>query len=96
MFAEQGRSVVGWLVGCAHEPDSASRLRGRAMNMKMLAEYLEHAIGFERMADETEDGPLKEQFQKQAEAYRKLAEKQAIQIGFRKPPPQLPQSHPSS
>jgi hypothetical protein len=45
------------------------------MNMKMLAEYLEHAIGFERMADETEDGPLKEQFQKQAEAYRKLAEK---------------------
>jgi hypothetical protein len=45
---------------------------------------------------ETEDGPLKEQFQKQAEAYRKLAEKRAIQIGFRKPPPQLPQSHPSS
>ena len=69
------------------------------MNMKMLAEYLEHAIGFEQMADETEDGPLKEQFQKQAEAYRKLAEKRAIQIGFRKPPPQSPQSpqsHPSS
>jgi hypothetical protein len=66
------------------------------MNIKMLAEYLEHAIGFERMADETEDGPLKEQFQKQAEAYRKLAEKRAIQIGFRKPPAQSPQSHPSS
>ena len=66
------------------------------MNMKMLAEYREHAIGLERMADETEDGPLKEQFQKQAEAYRKLAEKRAIQIGFRKPPPQSPQSHPSS
>jgi hypothetical protein len=56
--------------------------------MKMLAEYLEHAIQFERMADETEDGALKEQFLKQAEEYRKLAEKRAIQIGFRKPPPQ--------
>jgi hypothetical protein len=65
------------------------------MNIKMLAEYLEHAIEFERMADET-DGPLKEQFLKQAEAYRKLAEKRAIQIGFRKPPAQSPQSHPSS
>jgi hypothetical protein len=63
--------------------------------MKMLAEYLEHAIQFERMA-ETEDGALKEQFLKQAEAYRKLAEGRAIQIGLRKPPPQSPQSHPSS
>jgi hypothetical protein len=54
--------------------------------MKMLAEYLEHAIQFERMAD-TEDGALKEQFLKQAEEYQ-LAEKRAIQIGFRKPPPQ--------
>jgi hypothetical protein len=68
----------------------------KAPNMKMLAEYLEHAIEFERMADQTEDGALKEQFLKQAEAYRKLAEKRAIQTGFRKPPPQSPQSHPSS
>jgi hypothetical protein len=60
--------------------------------MKMLAEYLEHAIEFERMADKTEDGALKEQFLKQAEAYRKLAEKRAIQTGFRKPLPQWPQS----
>jgi hypothetical protein len=61
--------------------------------MKMLAEYLEHAIEFERMADQTEVGTLKEQFLKQAEAYRKLAEKRALRIGFGKPPPQ---SRPSS
>jgi len=64
--------------------------------MKMLPEYLEHVIEFERMADATEDGALKEQFLKQAEAYRKLAQKRAIQIGFGKPPSQSPQSHPSS
>jgi hypothetical protein len=56
--------------------------------MKMLAEYLEHAIEFERMADETAEGALKEQFLKQARAYRKLAEKRAIEVGFRKPPPE--------
>jgi hypothetical protein len=60
--------------------------------MKMLAEYLEHIIEFERMADETEDGALKEQFLKQAEAYRKLAQKRAIQMVL----PQSPQSHPRS
>ena len=59
--------------------------------MKMLAEYLEHAMTFERMAGETDDAALKKQFQKQAADYRKLAEKRAGEIGLPKPP-HAPQS----
>jgi hypothetical protein len=42
--------------------------------MKMIAEYLDHAIQFERMAAEATDPALKESLSKQAHAYRKLAE----------------------
>ena len=45
--------------------------------MKMLAEYLESAIKFERLAAEEKDAALKSQLEKQAIAYRKLAEKRA-------------------
>jgi hypothetical protein len=41
--------------------------------MKMIAEYVEHAIQFERMATEATDPALKESLAKQAVAYRKLA-----------------------
>jgi len=44
--------------------------------MKMLAEYLDTAIKFETMAAAESDGKLKAQFEKQAAAYRKLAEKE--------------------
>jgi hypothetical protein len=44
--------------------------------MKMLGEYLENAIKFEQMAAEEKDATLKAQFEKQAFAYRKLAEKE--------------------
>jgi hypothetical protein len=58
--------------------------------MKMIAEYLEHAIQFERMAAEEKNPELKAQFNKQAAAYRKLAADRAKKLGLEEPPP--PQS----
>jgi hypothetical protein len=57
----------------------------RGHRMKMLAEYLENAIKFEQMAAEEKDAKLKAQFEKQAFAYRKLAEKRAKDFGFKAP-----------
>jgi hypothetical protein len=48
--------------------------------MKLIHEYLEHSVHFERMADEAADPALREQLLKQAAAYRKLAEKRAAQL----------------
>ena len=45
----------------------------------MIAEYLEHALQFERMAGNEADPKLKESLDKQAAAYRKLAEKRAAE-----------------
>ena len=48
--------------------------------MKMLAEYLEKAIGFERVAF-AENGPkLTADFEKQVRAYRQLASERAQQL----------------
>ena len=47
--------------------------------MKMLAEYLEKAIAFERMAADEKDAELKANLEKQAVAYRKLAVQRAKQ-----------------
>jgi hypothetical protein len=41
--------------------------------MEMLAEYLEKAIAFERMAADEKGAKLKADLEKQATAYRKLA-----------------------
>jgi hypothetical protein len=54
--------------------------------MKMLAEYLENAIKFEQMAFHEEDPKLKADFETQAAAYRKLAEKRAKEYGLNAPP----------
>jgi hypothetical protein len=56
--------------------------------MKMIAEYLEHALQFERWADESDDATLKQQFLEQAAEYRQLAEERAVAIGIPKPPTQ--------
>lgn len=50
--------------------------------MKMIAEYLERAHQFERLAAETNDPVLKANLEKQAEAYHKLAAKRAEQVGI--------------
>ena len=41
--------------------------------MKMIAEYLEHALNFERMAAAEANPQVKAVFEKQAATYRKLA-----------------------
>lgn len=45
--------------------------------MKMIAEYLEHALQFEKLAEDTQDPAFKELLLKQALAYRKLAGERA-------------------
>ena len=58
--------------------------------MKSLTEYLERAIHFEHLAAAEADPKLKEQLQKQANDYRKLAAKRAQELGL--PPPSPPES----
>jgi hypothetical protein len=53
----------------------------------MIAEYLEHALQFEKMAQEAGDPALKQQLTKQAEAYRKLAGERAKRLNLPEPPP---------
>jgi len=48
--------------------------------MKLIHEYLEHSVQFERMADEADNPTLREQFLKHAAAYRKLAENTAAEL----------------
>jgi hypothetical protein len=45
--------------------------------VQRLAEYLESALQFERLAADETNPAVKEQFEKQAAAYRKLAERRA-------------------
>jgi hypothetical protein len=61
--------------------------------MKMLTEYLDHALAFERIAAQETNPEVKAQFEGQAAAYRKLAADRAARYGL--PPPSLPQ-HPEN
>ena len=54
----------------------------------MIAEYLEHAFQFERMAAEATDPAFKESLLKQAATYCRLAEKRAAELKL--PPVNLP------
>ncbi len=54
--------------------------------MKMIAEYLENAIKFDRLAANEPVSGLKTSFEKQAVAYRKLATQRARKLGIRELP----------
>lgn len=56
----------------------------------MIAEYLEHAFHFERLAAEETNPELQAQLEKQATAYRKLASERANRLGLDPPPPKAP------
>jgi hypothetical protein len=58
--------------------------------MKLIAEYLEKAIDFERMAVIEADSALKASLLKQAADYRKLADERARRLNLTLPlrPPQ--------
>jgi hypothetical protein len=53
--------------------------------MKLLAEYIEHALQFERMAAEENDSKLRSDFERQAKAYRNLAAERALRYGLPAP-----------
>jgi hypothetical protein len=59
-------------------------------SVKMIAEYLENALHFERMAAEASDPALKESLGKQALAYRKLATERAERLHLPRPPAPQP------
>jgi hypothetical protein len=50
--------------------------------MRLAAEYLEQARHFECLARQEENARLRRGFQKQADAYRKLAEDRANRLGI--------------
>ncbi len=56
--------------------------------MKLIAEYLANAIKFEHFAAAESDPDTKAALEKQAAAYRALAEKRAKELGI--PPPDKP------
>ena len=53
--------------------------------MKMIAEYLEHALNFERMAAEETNPQVKAVFEKQAATYRNLLAERAKKFGLDHP-----------
>jgi hypothetical protein len=55
--------------------------------MKLLTEYIEHALAFERMAAQEDNQEVRAQFQDQAKAYRKLAAERAAKYGLPSPSP---------
>jgi hypothetical protein len=55
--------------------------------MKLINEYLEHALAFERLASEESNPEVRAQFEQQAKAYRKLAGERAARYGFPAPSP---------
>ena len=50
--------------------------------MKMLSEYLDRAVEFEKLAASEQNEAFKAELLKQAAAYRKLADKLAHQYGL--------------
>ncbi len=53
--------------------------------MKMVAEYVEHALQFERLAAHEKDPQFKADLEKQPAACRKLAADRAKEIGLESP-----------
>jgi hypothetical protein len=54
--------------------------------MKMIAEFLEHAVPFDLLARTAENPKLRADFEQQAAAYRKLAAERSKKLGLRPPP----------
>jgi hypothetical protein len=53
--------------------------------MKMIAEYLDHAVQFDLLARTEENPKLKADFEQQAAAYRKLAAERSKKLGLQPP-----------
>lgn len=55
--------------------------------MKLLNEYIDHALAFEHLASQESNPEVKAQFEQQAVAYRKLAAERAARYGLPAPSP---------
>ncbi len=53
--------------------------------MKLIAEYLEHALSFEQLAADEQNPTLKRDFEKQAVAYHQLAVERTKKLGLQAP-----------
>ena len=58
--------------------------------LDLLTQYIDHALTFERMADELNQG-LRADLERQASAYRRLAAQRARRLGL--PLPSEPERH---
>jgi hypothetical protein len=95
------RAIVRLTKTYAHEADAhlpfdfqrgsirLGAIRTGSATVKMIAEYLDHAIQFERMAADETNPAVRMQFEKQAAAYRKLASERAAKLGLPEPPPMV-------
>jgi hypothetical protein len=54
--------------------------------MRMIDVYLDNAMRFERLAAEEPNTMLKTEFEKRANAYRRLAAERARKLGIPEPP----------
>ena len=63
-----------------------ARIMSGEIAVKMIAEYLEHALQFERLAADETNSSLKESLLAQAVAYRKLAAERAERLNLPQPP----------
>jgi hypothetical protein len=74
-------------IGCSNNETfchSEARWQGWSA-VKLIAEYLERALEFERFADLEDNPKLKADMEKQAAAYRKLAAERSKKLGLKPP-----------
>jgi hypothetical protein len=60
--------------------------------MKLLLEYIEHALQFERLAAEEPDPETKPEYARLAKDYRRLAAERCERYGLPPPSPPAPSS----
>ncbi len=66
-------------------------INGKGTPMKLVAEYLERAAQFQRLAASEKNPTTRAQMLEQAEAYYKLAVRRAEELGQPAPPRPSPQ-----
>jgi hypothetical protein len=78
------RYNLGRLISWAHSQRLG--LNKATKPVKMIAEYLEHAVQFDLLARTEKNPKLKADFESQAAAYRKLAAERSKKLGLEPPP----------
>jgi hypothetical protein len=82
---ERGLAIKLAIAPPCDEHVACWRRQGVPHTVKTIAEYLEHALQFERLAAEVSDAKFKADLENQAKAYRKLATGRANKLGLSPP-----------